>query len=532
MQLSTRPLLALPLLALGLFACQAVDDEAEFRSYTTANTLSGGDDGGPVCDPDAPLDVDPRRSLFETHHVALAPFDMPTVLEKIAVNSGLVPNPGLNHAQFIDTYNTAPGLGLGQHCDDDVDFAGNPGINGYPLECPRVEGNQLGNLKEWFPIAAVNRFDLAPSDGSNCGEARLVMANNAQGRMFTIFEARIPNPNPECGLDACIPVQEFWAQLTAIDDPAVRAEQLKLAYLEGHPDLLAAGFPPFINEAAFDIKTGGQIRTNNFDQGPWTLREFKTVAVNGYGGPEYRMLEVPVAANPFGELWNDTTSLPNSAACQAALVGTVQHLMSNNPNLMAVDVPPECLAAESPDDSVMDYPSQLLSGSGGPSSLQAAIQAQILALDPGSALTPEHIARRAQFGGGCIGCHQQTNGGDLGNGVVGPSSLGFVHTLEFSIFEDCGNGDVSCFIISDALKDTFLPHREKVLESYLAQGPCCEAQDGGTGQKGGGAFDVLPIAQVDPIEAEAVDAAALFEEEAAMVEVKPSVAGSISKRVH
>lgn len=534
MQLTARTSLALPILA--LVACQAAGDEhSEFRSYTSAVTLDGGDDGGPICEPESPIDVDVRRSLFETHQKALQPFHMATVLEKIAVNSGLMPQPGINHDQFIDIYNQSTGLGLGQHCNDDVDFQGNPGLNGYPLECPRVEGNQIGHIDDWFPIAAVNRFDLAPTDGSNCGEARLVFANNSQGRMFTIFEARIQNPNPECGIDACAPVQQFWADLSAIDNPEKRAEQLQMAFLDGHPDLLAAGIPPFVNEAAFDLKGGGQIRTNNFDQGPWTLREFKTIPVAGKGGGVYRMVEVPVAANPFGQLWNDTVSLPESAPCQAALVGTVQSLMSNDPNLMAVDVPHACLAAESPDDFVMDYPSQLLSGSAGPNSLQAALQQQILALDPGSVLTPEHIARRAQFAGGCIGCHQQTNFGDLGDGVVGPASLGFVHTLEFA-FEDCGNGDVSCFVISDALKDVFLPHREEVMETYLNGGPCCEDLGIGIGID---PIDpivpidpVVEIAEVDMLSPAEIDVAVMVEAEAEVAVTKTSIAGTLSKRVH
>lgn len=520
MHFSARVPLALPFLALGLAACQSAQDDWQFRStYTTAVTLDGGDDGGPICEPDHKFDVDTRRSLFETHQLALAPFDMPTVLERIATNSGLVPQPVLNHDQFIDIYNPAAGLGLGQHCDDDVDFAGNPGINGYPLECPRAEGGQLGNINAWFPIAAVNRFDLAPADGSSCGEARLVMANNAQGRMFTIFEARIPNPDPECGIDACAPVQEFWADLSTIDDPAARAEQLRLAYLEGHPDLLAGGFAPFINAAAFSIDQGGQIRTNNFDQFPWSLREFKTVPISTKGGGVYRIVEVPVAANPFGQLWNDTVSLPESGVCQAALVGTVQHLMNDDPNRMAVDVPHECLAAESPDEFVMEYPSQLSLGGG---SFESLIQAEILSIDPSSTLTAAHIARRAQFAGGCIGCHQQTNFGDLGNGVVGPSSLGFVHTLEFA-FEDCGNGDVSCFVISDALKDTFLPHRKAVMDTYLNGGPCCDVKDD---------IAVDDVVEVEPIPLDELDVEAMIEAKAEATVTKISVSGAIDKRVH
>jgi outer membrane receptor for Fe3+-dicitrate len=122
-------------------------------------------------------------------------------------------------------------LGLAACGDDDGgDGGGEPGfgaINGYPLECPRVEANQIDNMAQWFPISISNRFDLAPADGANCGQQRIVLANNSEGRMFMIFEAQIPNPNPGCGLAACRPVVEFWAQLDGVTD----VQQLSLADL-------------------------------------------------------------------------------------------------------------------------------------------------------------------------------------------------------------------------------------------------------------------------------------------------------------
>ncbi|MCH9686862.1 MAG: hypothetical protein K0V04_35840 [Deltaproteobacteria bacterium] len=534
-----------------MVACQAADDDAQFRAtYTTNVTLSGGDDGGPICEPDQIFNVNERRSLFETHEVALSAFTMPAVLTAMSTNSGLVSNPPVEHDQLIDIYNTAPGLGMGQHCDDDVAFTGGPGINGYPLQCPRAEGGQIGNVTEWFPIAAVNRFDLAPQDGSNCGEARLVLANSVPigpGRFFTIFEAQVPNPNPECGIDACAPVQEFWANLTNIDDPVVRGEELEMAFLDGHPDLLAAGFPPFVRQQAFTFGTG-QVRTNNFDQGPWTLREFKAIAVKPdikvepidpkegvFGaqggaipvpGPSglLRFVEVAVAANPFGELWDDTNTLPTNTTCQKGIVNTVGNLMNDNPNLMAVDVPPECLAAESPTGFANEYDDHLANGSIGPLSLTAAIQAEILANDPSSTLTPTDIARRAVFAGACMGCHQLSNFGannNLGNGVSAPQSLGFVHTSEFSQ-ENCGDGDVQCFVISNALKDSFLPHRKSVMDTYLNGGPCCEDNDGP---------DIGPAPTPVPIEE--VDAEALMEAEAeAEATAPPSIGGAKSARAH
>lgn len=513
-------LLVLSTLALCVAACQAGDD-LEFRSsYTTNVTLSGGD-GGPSCEPDQKFDVKERRSLFETHQIALAPFTMSAALHAVASNSGLASQPAVTHDQMMDIYNPGPGLGLGQHCDDGIAFDGTDGLNGYPLQCGRAEGGQIGNLDDWFPIAAVNRFDLAPTDGSHCGEARLVMANNAQGRMFVIFEAQIPNPDPSCGIDACAPVQEMWASLTDIDDPDERADQLRMAFLDGHPDLEAAGFGPFLSQHNLTFGTG-QIRTNNFDQGPWTLREFKAIGIKeAVEDPDaklpssgaLRIVEVPVAANPFGHLWDDSFALPEGDACRDALVDTVEHLMTDDPNLMAVDVPLECLAAESPDSSVQQYHQRLAAGGSGIGSLAQQIQDRILQIDPSSTLTPANIARRAAFAGGCIGCHQQTNGADLGNSVTAPSSAFFVHTDEQSLGA-CGDGSSLCFGISSALDETFLPHRKSVMDTFLNSGPCCA--EIGVEQPFEPAHPSLPV---EPIEVESLDVEELMEVEA---EVKAS----------
>ncbi|MGH1348606.1 MAG: hypothetical protein ACRBN8_44090 [Nannocystales bacterium] len=536
-------------LALGLLLVTGCADGREsassLRGYTTNVTLGDDDGGGPGCDDTGQkTDVNPRRSLFETSQAALAQLSMEAVLTSMATDAGLTPQAELTHDQFVDTYNEGPGLGLGQHCDDFEAFDGEPGINGYPYEsCPRAEGDQIGNLDGWRPIAAVNRFDLAPSDGSHCGEARLVFANNEGGRFFTIFEAQIPNPDPGCGIDACEPVQRFWADLSG--NPGKRAQELEAAFISGHPGLLADGFGPFMSQRNMTFGTG-QIRTNNFDQGPWSLREFKAVAVadpstgisadltKPFEPSVLRMVEVPVAANPFGPLWNDTfvdengMALPFAETCQQAFVDTVQHLMADDLNLMAVSVPPECLAAESPNRPVMDYAAALLAGGSpkDPDSLQARIKAEILANDPASDLEPIHIARRAEFAGGCIGCHLRSGGVDLGNGVTGIPT-GFVHTSEFAGNFGCGDGDSPCFPVSAAVRDEFLPHREAVMEQFLNGGPCCDADT------------ITPISPAEPIAVEAteladIDVAALMDAEALQESLASpvTVSGASSRRSH
>ncbi len=512
-------------------ACNTSDSDPTFRStYGTGVTL-GDDSGGPGCEPTSSFDVDTRRSLFETSEEALASFSMHEVLAALASNAGVSADPEALHDQLFDTFDAAPGVTDGAHCDDDVASGGGPGLNGYPLQCPRAERQQVGNLDAWFPIAAVNRFDLAPSDGANCGEARLVFANNAPigpGRNFVIFEAKIPNPAPGCGIDACAPVQEFWAELSDIDSPAKRGSALRSAFLDGNEQLKKAGFGPFVTSTAFGFGAG-QVRTNSFNQGPWTLREFKTLTVfqkndiaSSLTPPQsfVRFVPVPVAANPFGLLWDDTAGLPHTKACANALIDNVANLMTDDPNLMGVSVPVECLAAESPDTSVMDYGQQL--NEKGP--LAAGLRKQVLQLDPLSSLTAVQIANRALFSGGCIGCHQRSNivfNRDLGNGVVAPSSLGFVHTSESR--GACGDGNFDCFRISPALENSFLPHREQVMEDFLNGGPCCDPQGGFESS-----VDAEPIAD-DSIDVPALIAA---EQAAEALVSTVTVAGHSTQRAH
>mgnify|MGYP001195748415 CR=1 FL=1 len=134
---------------------------------------------------------------------------------------------------------------------------------------PRMEGE---GLDAWFPMAMVNRLDLAPADGANCGQQRMIFGNNVfngASRMFIIIEAQLPNPNPECGVDACRPIAEFWNSLTAVDDPFARGAMLADAFLNSG----VGSFPAFMNSEHLG-PDGGQVRTNNFNDFTWTLREF------------------------------------------------------------------------------------------------------------------------------------------------------------------------------------------------------------------------------------------------------------------
>jgi hypothetical protein len=410
-----------------------------------------------------PSGLNPRRSLLETGQQAVAAFSLNGALSAIESNSGIMPNPNLLYRQIIDSYSSPPGKEpTATHCGDET-TNGSPSLNGYPLRCDRLEAQQIDNLGQWFPLAAVNRLDLAPSDGSHCGQQRLIFANNVSignSRMFMIIEAQIPNPHPECGVAACRPLADFWANLSQVSDAGTRGKQLAGAFLTGDPVLTESGFPAFLNVANLSVGTGS-IRTNNFDDFEWTLREFK-VMTDTTGAT--RAIPFPVVDAPHGELWNDTSSLPQGDGCRKSFIAAVDNLLSDDPAEMAFPVDATCDDAESPNDFMtQNYPLHLGNGSG---TFRNLLQNRLA----GTGLTPEDIANRAQFAGSCMGCHEEANGVSLGHGVTAPSSNSFVHVDE-QITENCGDG-TTCFTASPALQKVFLPRRMKSLKSLL-DGPAC-----------------------------------------------------------
>jgi hypothetical protein len=403
---------------------------------------------------------DPRLTVMENAREAL-PFSLEEALGAALANAGSSLDAQSAYHGIIDSYATAasgrdPGLA---HCDDEL-TDGAPSLNGFPLQCGRLEAEQFDNLDGWFAIGASNRLDLAPADGANCGQQRLVFANNTflgNGRVFMILESVVPNPDPGCGVAACAPIAAFWTNLAAITDPFERGVRLREAFLTGSPELSAAGFAPFMNARQLGPQ-GGQIRTNNFNDSPWTLREFQFVDVDEPPLPQ------PVAEAPNGELWNDLSPLPQGEACRESFLrAAALGLATNELNALSFPVDQACKDAESRNDFSQDYAFQLSQGSG-------EFRARLDEIGAPLGLTADDLAARARFGGSCMGCHQEASGSFLGNGLVAPFQFDFPHVLEFSA-EPCGNGG-TCFGISEALRGSFLPARARITRN-LASFPGC-----------------------------------------------------------
>ena len=419
--------------------------------------------------------TDPKRVLLESNVDAVKNITLSDVFAAIANNGGMAADPDLIYQQIYDSYASAKNAVLTDavHCGDEM-TNGVPTLNGFPIDCDRIEHNHVSDEQNFFATAFVNRMDLAPENGAHCGQQRVVFANrsNAGGRAFMIVEAQIPNPHPELGIQGCAPLAQFWLDQNDMADPIARGARLAQAFLFGDAGLADAGFGPFLTATNLTVGSG-QIRTNQFDQGPWTLREFKLAL----DGQNIKAVPFPVSEAPNGQLWNDSINLPQGPACRQSFLDAVDQLLTNDPSEMSFVVDSSCKDAESRNDFSQFYDAQL--GSGFRTQLEQRLA--------GTGLSADDLANRADFAGSCIGCHNEANGQFLGNGVSAPFSNDFVHVLEFP--SSCGNNDPGqCFQPSPALTNVFLPSRLQVMSKILGVAVVtdpCNGGGGGTSGSGG-----------------------------------------------
>jgi hypothetical protein len=434
--------------------------------------------------------IDPARSLLVTDPAVLARFPLQTVLATLLSESGTSGQTPLElYRRWWDSQNTAAGAAFPDaiHCDDQKNASGAPSINGFPIQCPRNEGSLVTsdpfldsplNPHYMKAVAVVNRFDLAPLDGSHCGEYRIIYAKrsgaiNPTDRNLVIFEAALPNPKPSCGLAGCRPVAEFWASLSAMSDPQARADAIEEFYYDGLP-----GFDPPLLPENLGLPTHGrrrgQIRTNQFMAGLnepiWQLREFRLNLSCAPSGCRLVFEPATVKNNPFGALFNVYFNEPRTAGFQSAFIGQVGALAPQNANSISMATSDLYNAGQSNSQTAStqgaenEYGAHLIAG--GPlNSFMQSINAE-LASRQRTDLNAVNIADRATTQS-CGGCHELSSGDPLG-GTKGllpftwPSHtapLAFVHVNESSQ-------------PSKPLKDVFLPHRKQVIETYLASAPC------------------------------------------------------------
>jgi hypothetical protein len=415
------------------------------------------------------ITVDPRRSLVVTDQAIVSKFTFQGVMSQLVATSG-VPTTELSlFRQWWDTARPGPGLGLGPNCNS----PGVANMNGFPYTCPRAEGNQAtvdpfinptSNPNAYIAIGLFNRFDLASASGADCGEYRIVFAKrsgiaNPGDRNLIIFEAVLPNPSPALGLDGCRAVTDFWSNLSSDPDVNSRGNKLRDFYFQGIP---LEGVMPVLHIDNLGNRTGstGQVRVNMFMQANWMLREYKIRRTCGAGPCVLQFIPVTVKTNPGGTLFNPGSAHALAPNFQSSVFpGQVPSLAINDINRFTLSVPDAFNSGQSDAQSPVEnhYLNQLGAGL---SPFRANIQGALNAIP--SALTPDNIVARS-MALSCAGCHQLSNGANLGGGITWPFSLRFVHISE----QTEPGPDGPRHRISPALTGTFIPHRKAVLETFL-----------------------------------------------------------------
>jgi hypothetical protein len=493
-------------LAEGVAVRRVLLDRAERRRLAALNDLEFFSPPAParnICVLPAQTSaaqLDRNRSLFVRDRATLdaagADFSLRRTLAQIAQQASTVV-PGTTAVsvfrQFWDTQAAPPGVTGGPHCTGT--------LNGFPIKCPRAEGQEavgtdaqlLARMDEYKVLALVNRLDLAHKGWRNCGEHRIVYGKSGSGfsKNLIIFEAVLPNPRPGCR-EGCVPVAEFWKSLSVIDDGAQRAKQLEAFFYAGLP-----GFRPVVHvdhysatgvSTSYGSSGSGQIRTNQFLEFQWSLREFKTVIDCGTSPCTFSTVPIMVKVNPHGTLWNEDNADVRAFNFRADTVGQLSRLASATMSGIGYEVDLAHDAGESvshPGTVVDDYRLQMN---------LAAATAFRAALGAGSH-TADQIANRA-LTQSCAGCHQPVTFGLHASGSIGtvttplgssaatidhwpaPVTAGFVHVDVPTAVQSELAANPAAFgtgmgqEISEALAGFFLPDRLNFLLGQLNANRC------------------------------------------------------------
>jgi hypothetical protein len=369
----------------------------------------------------------------------------------------------------------------GPRCDDEgpaVD--GFATLNGFPVPCPSEAANFMAanESKVWKPLAVTNRFDLAPVGGENCGEQHLSFYFDHFGsglpdypvHAALRFSAVIENPAPELGLEGCRPLVDFWASLSReeYDDPSARAGALEAAFLGAdlsdgstapspEMDALAdAGFRPFISPEHFGRRGRLQLWYLG-DLGFLGFFEHALVAED-----EGWVVRRPVSQSlPVLSLLAQD---PSSNPCAQSLLDAIPGLLDEDPTEQRMNVAPTCFAGMSSNTDptlAVGLRGQVTGAAFGPA-LAKRIEATLSLKYPDYGISPNDIARRADFAGSCIGCHDLKDSPFSASGS--PAHVNYRQT------EPCGDegGDETraCYARSPLLKFEFLPRWTELLQSF------------------------------------------------------------------
>lgn len=402
----------------------------------------------------------PERSLLVTDKSILNHFPLKDVLQKMLNDSN---DSNATPADIIldladvrnncNDFNNFP-----QHNSDDLPgFCSNPGAS-----MDLFQAAFDTNLTYYRPIALINRFDLAGANNSDCGEYRIAYSgNDISPRVnFFIFEARLPNPNPEMGKAGCQPVLQYWADLSYERNVEVRAEKLRQFFFDG-----IAGFAPAIHVEHFKGENldSGAIRLNarTDQQSNWIFMQFRTkVEENCAPLCNLEVEQEGLKDTPFPALAGDISAHPLASVFQEAVLAAIEKpgekLLANTMTELSISLPIETYLGRqhsglAQKEGVIEAMSPEFS---------ASIQNKLN--EVGSNLTPNHIITRVNALT-CAGCHNQ-HSTELGAPLALDTAMQFAEFL--SQIEENGPDGIR-FKIKPAMETVFLPERATLLEQLL-----------------------------------------------------------------
>lgn len=419
-----------------------------------------------------PLDTKSSLVIHDDATLNAVDFDLMTVFDLLTSGSGNGQSGAQLFRQLWDSQLSVSSIGSSIICTGQ--------FNGFPIVCDRLEAtfatalaeqDLLADMRSFRLLAAVNRMELH-NNWQDCGEHRLVFGKIVNGRNFLIFEARLPNPTPGQP-SGCAAAVDFWETMSELDpqtQAAERAARLRAFFIDGG----VTGTPVFAAEH-FMANTG-QIRTNQFMQAPWLLRENKLAQTCD---PACRITAHPVSVkeNPFGELFNPNLPVSSPLATvaadfQAAFVQNIASLTTGNFVDLKIDVPDRFNNGQSHSDFPNLTENEFARHFGGNMSsnfgTQLLQQLQSVTDARGEPLTVDQVLARSTALT-CGGCHQPGFFGLDAPGSIGairlpndeiidswPGTLGFVHIDE-------GRN------LSPAIEQVFLPVRLQAFVDIMAE---------------------------------------------------------------
>jgi hypothetical protein len=441
-----------------------------------------------ICRPEIKVDAK-SRALVVTDPEVLERFSLGRVLNQL-ISRMQVPVQPLELMQYLfDTQNSTANavFPAAVHCDSPDNLI----AGALPTSCPRTEGKLAnssgfltpGHADYFYPVALINRFDLAPRQGSNCGEHRIIYAKwsgrtNPNERVFLAFEASLANPKAPDTLSGCRPVAKMWASLADETDMQAVADRLEAFYFEGIEGFMPVVLPEHYGLAASnETEEGGgygdpegrprrgQLRVSQGLQDPWEFREYHLhLPVNSsqlplFWGP------VRTKNNPVADLFDSTASVPNGVEFRQQFLESLPNLAQKELFRVGFAAPlgtQNAGTSQITSNPALDFTNRAFTGEAGQTfwtQIQSVIAQKNLDKDcpTDDPLLPEHLVQRVSMLA-CAGCHapEQYLGPSrsVGCGQTWPSIGQRAHIDEFGK-------------LSTAMTESFLPRRADVMSIYL-----------------------------------------------------------------